>query len=303
MHDEPRFPDGPFTWPMARDQGISRPDLDRAVAEGRLVRPLLGVYVDADLELTPLGRARAAGLVVSAHTVVRDRTAAWIWGVECFWFAELDGTPPLETCVLRGHEPTERGEVAGITRDLLPEDWTVVEEVRVTKPLRTALDLGCTLSPYAALGAMDALMRRHGFTHAEARALLRRYRRRRGVVQLRRLVALLDPRAESQPESWLRWFIVDWGLPLPEPQLWVTVEGVLFRVDLAYRRALIAVEYDGEEFHSTPEQREHDGARRAALRRAGWTVIVVTRNGLTREGRETWLTELSGLLRSRGVRG
>lgn len=134
------------------------------------------------------------------------------------------------------------------------------------------------------------------------RALLRRYRRRRGVVQLRRLVGLLDPRAESQPESWLRWFIVDWGLPLPEPQVWVDIDGVLYRVDLAYRRARIAVEYDGEEFHTTPEQREHDKARRKALREIGWIVIVVTKDGLSREGRETWLTELAEALRSRGVR-
>lgn len=151
---------------MARDRGINRPELDRAVADGRLVRPLLGVYVDEAFELTPLTRAQAAGLVVSAHSIVRDRTAAWVWGVECFWFAELDGTPALETCVLRGHEPTEREEVAGITRDLLPEDWIEVAGVPVTTPLRTALDLGCTLRPFVALGAMDALMRHHGFSHA-----------------------------------------------------------------------------------------------------------------------------------------
>lgn len=303
MDAERQFPTSPFTWPMARTRGINRQDLDEAVADGRLVKVLLGVYADEAFELTPLSRARATGLVVSDYTIVRDRTAAWIWGVDCFWHAELDGTPAIETCVLRGHEPTERKEVAGLTRDLLPCDWIEVEGVRVTTPLRTALDLGSTLRPHVALGAMDALMRLHHFSQADVRALLRRYRRRRGVLQLRQLVALLDCRAESQPESWLRWFVVAWGLPLPEPQVWVTVGGVRLRLDLAYPRARVAVEYDGEEFHSSPEQRAHDSLRRDALRRAGWIVIVVTKADLTGERREVWLTELAAALRLRRVCG
>ena len=240
--------------------------------------------------------------MISDHSVVRDRTAAWIWGVDCFGYSELDGTPALEYCVLRGHEPTDRDEVAGLTRDLVPDDWIEVDGLRVTTPLRTAMDLGCALPPHTALGAMDALMRAHGFTHHDVRLLLRRYRRRRGVVQLRRLVAALDPRAESQPESWIRWFIVAAGLSRPELQVSVTVEGALFRLDLAYPRARIVVEYDGEEFHTSLGDRAYDEQRRAALRRAGWIVIVVTKSGLGVEARDVWLSELSVALRSRRVR-
>jgi hypothetical protein len=287
---------------MARGIGISRWELDEAVADGTVVKLLHGVYAPEGFELTPYTRALAAKLVISEHSVVRDRTAAWIWGVDCFGFAELDGTPPIEYCVLRGHEPTDRMEVAGITRDLLPMDWIELDGLRVTTPLRTALDLGCSLPPHVALGAMDALMRLHGFTTRDMRVLLRRYRRRRGVVQLRQLVAAADPRAESQPESWLRWFIIAAELAHPSPQVWVTIEGRELRLDLAYPRARIALEYDGEEFHSTPEQRAHDEERRAALRRAGWIVIVVTRAGLTVEGREIWLRELAAALRARRVR-
>ena len=144
-------------------------------------------------------------------------------------------------------------------------------------------------------------MRAHGFTRLDLQRLLRRYRRRRGVVQLRTLVALVDPRAESQPESWLRWFIVDHGLPCPEPQVWVVVEGQRVRLDLAYPRARVLVEYDGEEFHTEPEDREHDRCRRQALRDAGWYVIVVDRTMLSAEGRDLWLRELHQVLRARGV--
>lgn len=37
------------------------------------------------------------------------------------------------------------------------------------------------------------------------------------------------------------------------------------RIDLGYEKYQIAIEYDGEDFHSTPEQRAHDAARDAQL--------------------------------------
>jgi hypothetical protein len=297
----PSLPDSPFTWPTAHAAGLRRSQLDAALAEGSVVRLLHGVYASADVAVDTALRAKGVALVVSPYSVVRDRTAAWLWGVECHEHAELDGTPPLETCVLRGHEPTDRSGVAGIVRDLAPEDWTDVMGVRVTIPVRTALDLGCLLRPHRALGAMDALMRRHDYTHEDMRVLMRRYRRRRGVVQLRRLVNVVDPAAESQPESWVRWFIIERELPVPTPQVWVEIEGLSFRLDLAYPRARIAVEYDGEEFHRTPEQRAHDARRRALLVAAGWVVIVVTKHDLAPERREQWLRELAGVLRQRRV--
>jgi very-short-patch-repair endonuclease len=64
------------------------------------------------------------------------------------------------------------------------------------------------------------------------------------------------------------------------------------KVENAYERLRIAVEYDGEEFHSLDEDREHDEKRRDALRRAGWIIIVVRRDGLSGPGREAWLAEL-----------
>lgn len=295
------FPESPFTWPQARAVGVRRSQLDAAVADGSVVRVLHGAYATTGVELDTQQRARAAALVVSPYSVIRDRTASWVWGVECHDYAELDGTPPIETCVLRGHEPTERSGVAGIVRDLDPEDWTELHGVRLTTPLRTALDLGCLLRPHRALGAMDALMRIHGFSHDDMRVLMRRYRRRRGVVQMRWLVNVVDPAAESQPESWVRWFIIEREMPVPTPQVWVEVDGLSFRLDLAYPRARIAVEYDGTEFHRTPEQRSHDEHRRALLRSAGWIVIVVRKDDLAPERREQWLRELTDALRQRRV--
>lgn len=297
------IPSTPFTWRGALSLGLQRSQLEEAVADGRVVKLMHGVYAPAELELTPLVRAQGAGLVINPHSVICDRTAAWIWGVDCFGYAELDGTPPVETCVLRWQQATEREEIVGVTRDLLPEDWVDVDGVRVTTPLRTAMDLGCSkLWAPRALGAMDALMRAHGLAPDDLRRMLRRYRRRRGVVQLRELVSMTDPLAESQRESWTRYFIVASGLPRPQLQVWVGVEDRRYRLDLAYPRAKVAVEYDGEEFHQLdPERRAQDEERRAALRRAGWVVIVLTKHDLAPDSEHSWLGELSGALRARRV--
>lgn len=293
--------DRPFTTQQTRALGISGAELRQGVSEGLLVKVMRGVYLPAHVDLTVPVRAAAARLVTSPASVLVDRTAAWVWEVDCFRHAELDGLPRLESCVLRGHQATQRAEIDGVVRDLVPADWVEVEGVRLTTPLRTAADLGCRLWAPHALGAMDALMRAHGFTRHDLQRLLSRYRRRRGVVQLRSLVALVDPRAESQPESWIRWFIVDYDLPCPEPQVWVLVEGERVRLDLAYVGARVLVEYDGEEFHTSPEDRLHDDQRREALRRAGWYVIVVDRTMLSAAARDLWLRELHDVLRDRGV--
>ena len=291
------FPPSPFTWADARAAGISRKRLDAAV-ECRLVRRVLqGVYVDASLEDTPLLRAQSAKRVVSPHSVLCDRTAAWVLGCDVHDYRELDVMPPIESYVLRGHDPTDRPECAGGTRDLQPGDWCEVGGVRVTTPIRTAMDLGCKLDRRSGLAAMDALMRRYDFTVDDMMRMLPRYFRRRGVRRLRTIVALGDPRSESRSESWVRLEIIDRGLPVPELQHWVWIDGVpTYRLDLAYPHARIAVEYDGEDFHSTPEQRERDRRRRVTLREIGWTVIVVTKADFSAERCDAWIRRLRDAL-------
>jgi hypothetical protein len=282
---------------MARAQGISRSRIVSGVRQRLLVRLFRGVYVRADVELSMEDRARAAALVISAHALVCDRTAAWIWGVDCFQYRELDVVPPLELRTLRGHRASARSNIRGGQRDLLTVDWVLVAGIRVTTPLRTALDLGCSLGRRDALAAMDALARAHGFTSQDLVRALPRYRRRRGVVQLRELAQVVDPRAESPRESWVRLEIHDHGLPRPEVNWWVVVDGVpRYRIDLAYPRAKLAIEYNGEENHTSLEDRQADAARREWLERHGWIVIVLDKNSFTEAAIAEWIGQIRDAL-------
>jgi hypothetical protein len=285
--------DRPFTTAEALSLGHSRKALSR-LAEKRVFRRLFtGVYLHVDVPTTQPILLAAARLATGEDAVLCDRTAAWVWGVDVFGYAELDTSPPLETYRLRGRRRTDRDGCAGGTRDLRPEDWCTIDGVRVTTPLRTALDLACNLYPRAALAAMDALARAHGFTSTDLIRLLPRYFRRRGVVQARRLVRLVDPRVESPPESWVREVLDVHEFVMPTPQYWVVEDGLpVYRLDLAYEHAKIAIEYDGEEFHSSAADRERDAERRAWLRARGWYVIVLTKHSFTPEAIDLWTREL-----------
>ncbi len=292
------FPCEPFTTAGARAAGISRKRLHMALRDQLIRRVLHGVYLRADQPDTVEARAACAALVVAPGSVLRDRTAAWVHGVDVFTYAEHDLLPPLETCVARFRAPTDRSGIDGGTRDLSQDDVMAMHGLLVTTPLRTALDLGCNLRRRDALAALDQFMRLHRITREQLHRGAIRFFRRRGVVQLRQLIPLADRRAESPRESWTRIEIVDAGLPCPEPQLWIEVDGVpTYRVDLAYPRLRVVVEYDGEEFHRTSDQKRHDSERREWLEKNGWTVVVVRNGDFTGSGLDRWLGELRAALR------
>ena len=190
--------------------------------------------------------------------------------------------------------------VRGRTRDLASGDVMELARLRVTTPLRTALDLGCHLRRREAFAALCGLAREHAIDTRELVAGAERFKRRRGVLQLRELIPLVEPRIESPREAWTLLAIRDAGLPLPEPQVWIEIDGVpTFRLDFAYVQHRICVEYDGVDAHQlTDEQRAHDRRRRQWLREHGWTVIVVRLGDFTGPELERWLGELRAALAS-----
>lgn len=289
----------PFTWSQAEQAGVTRRQLTALVQGGEVRRVLAGVYQPAHLADSLLNRALAAALVMRPFSVMVDRTAAWLHGVDTFAYHDLDLLPPLEMYVVRDHARVRRSGVRGGERQLTAADVMRVHGVRVTTPLRTDLDLACRLHRRDALASLDGFMRIHGITPTDLRTELPRYRRRRGVVQLRRLIPLADGRAESPGESWTRMVMHDAGLPPPELQIWVCDRGrPRYRLDLGYPQHRVCVEYDGVEYHDSVAQRRTDARRREWLRTQGWTVIVVTKDDFDTQSADRWLGQVWAALRS-----
>jgi hypothetical protein len=286
----------PFTSRLAQDGGISRWTLAGLVRDGYLRRILKGVYVAAQTPDSLLLRARALLLVVPPQAVITDWTAVWLFS------GLLPPNEHLAVPSLSMFLPAGKGRlrnqlcVSG-ERAFRPEDLTLVAGLTVTTPLRTAWDMGRLAHRDRAVSALDALMRSQGLTSGELVGGVERFRGERGVVQLRQLAPLADGRSESPGESVLRLRWLDLpSLPPPEPQVSILDDqGVeVHRLDLGVRELRFSVEYDGEEFHSSPEDRARDTHRREWIsRQRGWLIIPVRREnvfGATRDIEEILYT-------------
>ena len=260
--------DVPFTRAQALAAGLTDIRLRRLVKRGLLRRLVPGVYVSAqapdDLEL----RTQALRLVVPEGCFVCDETAAWLHGAPQAMAPNTHlAVPPISFFRPANGGRLRNGLVSSGERTLAPRDLMIIGGLSVTTPLRTALDLGRLRRPDQALAAQDALLGLGVFTHEELLAAVERFARQRGVCQLRWLAPLADGRAESAGESVLRlrWYAA--GLPRPQLQIEVVVDGVVkFRLDMGLEEWLFAAEYDGAAFHSSPEQRRHDDERRGWMR-------------------------------------
>jgi len=275
---DPRLPaSDPFTYQQAVDRGVSRHVLSRLSREGSVRRVLRGVFVDATVPDTLEVRARALSLAVPESAVVTDRTAAWLRGVPALAPGDHLVLPQVSVVRPRGETRVRHAAVRGGIRGLRPDDVEVLNGVRVTTALRTALDLGRLVRRDQAIGALDALLRTGEFSRSQLLGSLGRFKGYRGVRQLRELAPLADPRAESPGESVLRLRWLDVGLPTPDLQIALQdVRGRLrYRGDLGLARFRYLAEYDGEDFHSSAAQRAHDQRRRDWLRTRGWVVVVI----------------------------
>lgn len=274
-----RLPFGePFTIAQARDRGVSERVLQRLARDGVLRRVFRGVYVDSAADDDLLMRAKALSLAVPPTAVVTDEAAAWARGIDLVARGDHVIPPPVSIVQPHGCGRVRQRGADGGRRLLFPRDVESLHGVQVTTALRTGLDLARTRSRSRGIAALDAMLRTKEFTHDEMLHEVLRFKGFRGVVRLRTLAPLADPRAESPAESVMRLLWFDAGLPTPSLQIPVTDdEGwEVYRLDLGLPEIRYAVEYDGVAWHSSPAQRVRDRQRRAWLRdERGWVLDVL----------------------------
>ena len=248
-----------------------------AIAEGFLTRKQLrersyrrlvqGVYADPSLPFDHQLRCRAVALILPLGAAIGGHSAAAWHGAP---FAGLrDPVTVVRPPTVQWKGPRE---VRVHRAELDPGDIERHDDVPVTSALRTAWDLA-TLEPLGtAVAALDAMCRAGVVDPRLLAELAREGVGRWGVTRVRRAFPLVDPRAESAPESRVRVALVMAGLE-PVPQYTVTENGrFLARLDLAFPEAKVAIEYEGEH-HFADMQIVRDDARLAELVAAGWHVI------------------------------
>lgn len=294
--------DQPFTTAQARDAGISRSRLSTLLREGYLRRMLRGVYVAAQVEESMSLRLSSLSLVAPEGVVVTDWTATWVYTGR-LPFGGHHELPPVCLFRLPGRGRLRTSLSRSGERDLRPSDVQPLDGLVMTTPLRTAWDVGRLSRRDDAIGGLDALLRLGDFDREELVSGVERFRRQRGVVQLRQLAPLADARAESPGESVLRLRWLDLDM-LPRPELQVPIcsfDGrVLYRLDLGVEAIRFSAEYDGVEYHSSPLDRDHDRRRRDWIERElGWLVVPVGRTNVFGPSRDIEGVLLDGVRRAR----
>lgn len=276
---DPRLPfKHPFTFQEAREFGVSAAELATLVRGGVLRRVFTGVYVDSATPDNQITRTRALAKILPPTAVVTDESAGWVHMVDLDPPGAMAVAPPVTVFQRNGATRLRRAGTAGGKRELETRDVEIIHGVQVTTALRTAMDLGRLRPRDTAFAAMNSLLRLGKFDHMELLEQLPRYRRMRGVVQLRELAPMVTALPQSPPESIVLLRCLDHGIPALTPQVLVVRRtGERAYLDLANERLKFAVEFDGREWHEDAQAVTHDGHRRTWLREeCGWCIVVLT---------------------------
>lgn len=259
----------------------------------KYLRILPGIYADRGTKITAFVRAEAAWKWSRGEGALVGRSAAAVLGVK--WVPD---DSPAEVAT------SKRAPSVGIIgyRDVLkPDEVQRHGAMVVTTPLRTSFDLARRLPFDEAVVMVDALGQLTGLTPRQLAEFAQRYPRARGQRQLRDVVAVADPGAQSPWETHSRLTIVRGKLPRPKSQHVIRVHGkFVARVDLAWPEWKVAVEYDGSHHFTDQAQARRDVERWNALTALGWTVIRVTKHQL-RDGGATLVEQIRQVLRAAGA--
>ncbi|WP_099022935.1 DUF559 domain-containing protein [Mycolicibacterium palauense] len=153
----------------------------------------------------------------------------------------------------------------------------------VTAPAWTAVEVARELRRPRALATLDAALRGRTCTAGDLMAAASAQAGRRGIVVVRDLIPLARPESESPMESETRLVMADGGVPEPRLQYEVVDrDGALWRLDFAWPQHRFAVEYDGYDWHSSPDSLRRDRQKRAALDELGWTVLSIVADDVRR---------------------
>lgn len=245
---------------------LSRRGLEAAIDGGTLSRLWHGIYCRDE----PDDELRLRGLDLSCQTAVPIclHTAAAAFGFD------IEESTDLHVLSPEGSRLRSADGLMVHRRDGAP--LVGVAGRPATAPAWTAVEIARSLRPGRALATLDAALRSNRCGRPQLWDAAMAQAGRRGIVAVRDLIPLADPRAESPMESEARFVMFDGGLPSPELQYEIIDgNGDLRRLDFAWPEARVAAEYEGVTWHSGPDEMRRDRRKLAAVQDAGWISVPI----------------------------
>jgi hypothetical protein len=169
-----------------------------------------------------------------------------------------------------------RGGIHAHRAALAEDEVTCVDNIPVTTVARTLFDLASVLRRSQLERALNEAEVRGLRDVLSLPDLIARYPRRHGTRMLKSVLEDACGVTRSELEARFSSWVEAAGLPRPERNAYVQVQGDWFESVCVWRRQRVIVELDGRAFHAMPMAFERDRARDRALAAAGWRVVRVT---------------------------
>jgi hypothetical protein len=251
----------PFSFAQARQAGLSE---RRLKTDKEFVRLYKGVYLGADVPITDYLRCQAALMAFGMDAYISHSSAARI--------RKIPVRPPRRVTVTVQHENQRR--TSKLFESKIRPRGSSVEfgGLRVSETWQNFFELCEELPLVESVIAGDFMLQRAMLPMVSDEWLRHpAYRPRfNGVIEL------LAIGSESPMESRTRLLLVLAGLPRPI----VNFPDDNYRLDLAWPKSKLAVEYDGRHHNRGDVQWQADLVRRERLENRGWKLIVLTSKDL-----------------------
>ncbi|HET7121317.1 MAG TPA: DUF559 domain-containing protein [Solirubrobacterales bacterium] len=235
----------------------------------------------------------AAVLAGGEGAALSHRSAAALWEIGA-------GSPTrIDVVVRRRCDLCRAGIVFRARPSLAAEDISIRDDIPLTSPTQTLLDLATELAPVPLERAINEADKRDLVDPEALRDELLRHSGQPGVVPLRHLLDKLFFRlSDSELEIYFRRLVKRAQIPMPLSKQWVNG----YEVDFFWPDLGLVVETDGLRYHRTPSAQLKDARRDRAHVMAGMTPLRFTHYEVRYEParvREA-LTKTIELLRRRG---
>jgi very-short-patch-repair endonuclease len=256
---------------------LTRQQIEHRLTIGRLIRVHHGIYAVGHLPSCPHDRAKAALLTTGQRSALAGWSAAALYGLEKQW------REPLELISAGDRRPPGLRVTRAST--LLRRDIRAVDDLRVTSPARTALDLAARTTPKRLTRVINELRMEHRLTERQLKDVTERNPRHPGAKHLRPLIRELqrEPTRSELEEAFLE-LIAEYELPTPKVNFKVAGK----RVDAYFPEHRLIVELDGYATHGTKAAFSRDRAQDAYIFEVtGIPTIRYTYDQTTRQQRRT----------------
>lgn len=268
-----------------RQLGIADGAIAYRVRTARLHKIHRGVYAVTRRSLSLDGRFLAAVLSVGEAAALSHISAAILWG---FWPEPRDVDSDLvDVTATRKLRP--RTDIRLHPERMLPaREVTRHRDIPVTMPARTLLDLASVVRSERELRrAVHQAEVERRVSHPKLEAQLARSQRHRGAAHLAAVIAPGPAPTRSELEDRALELLREIGFAAPLTNARIAELPGRPEVDFLFPDLRLVIETDGARYHDTPLARAADARKQAILEAAGYRVIRLTWNQVTRERAQT----------------